>query len=208
MKNLRYIAILFIGCTAFSQSKYEQGMSKALDLWQNNQPWEAANLFERIATAEPDNWLPIFYSAQINVLNSFNEKDEVKLTAQLNKARDLINDAKVLSENNPEILVIEAQMLTAWIVFDGQKYGMSYSPKIAQIYEKAYAIAPDNPRVVLGKAEWGMGSAQFFGQPVTPYCKDIEKAIELFATFKPESEFHPKGGLDHAKDVINNSCKE
>lgn len=208
MKKIVYIAILFIGCAALGQTKYEQGMRKAFDLWENDQPWEASNLFERIAAAEPDNWLPPLYIAQINVYNSFSEKDEATLTAQLNKARDFINDAKAISPNNPEILVIEAQMLTAWIVFDGQKYGMSYSPKIAQLYEKAYAIAPNNPRVVMGKAEWGMGSAQFFGQPVTPYCKDIEKAIELFASDQPESEFHPSGGLDHAKEVMNTSCKE
>jgi len=208
MKNILFIAILFIGFSGMSQSKYEQGMRKASELWQNNQPWEAANLYERIAKAEPDNWLPSYYIAQINVLLSFSEKDEVKLTAQLNKARDILNDAKAISKDNPEILVIEAQMLTAWVVFDGQTYGMIYSPKIVQLYEKAYAIAPDNPRVVMGKAEWGMGSAKFFGQPLTPFCKDIEKAIGLFATFKPESEFHPNGGLDHAKDVMSTTCKE
>ena len=67
MKKLLFIAIAFVAFTGFSQSKYEQGMEKAFDLWKNNQPWEAANLFERIAQAEPDNWLPPFYVAQINV---------------------------------------------------------------------------------------------------------------------------------------------
>ena len=66
MKKLSIILILLISFQGISQkeeavtkTKYQQGMTKAFDLWKNDKPWEAANLFERIATAEPDNWLPI-----------------------------------------------------------------------------------------------------------------------------------------------------
>ena len=183
-------------------------MSKAFELWNADKHWEAANLFERIAQAEPDNWLPPYYVAFINTIYSFGEKDEAKLTAQLTKARDFLNDAMAISKDNPEILVADAQYYTAWVAYDGQQYGMKYAGKVAQIYQKAYELAPNNPRVVLGKAEWDMGSAQFFGQPTEPYCKDIEKAIELFETFQPESEFHPKGGLDRAQKVLKTSCNK
>jgi len=56
---------------AAQPTKYQQGMRKAFQLWQENKSWEAANVFERIAAAEPDNWLPPYYVAQINVINSF-----------------------------------------------------------------------------------------------------------------------------------------
>jgi tetratricopeptide (TPR) repeat protein len=183
-------------------------MQKALELWSAKNHWEAANLFERIAQAEPDNWLPPYYVAKINVIYSFGEKDETKLTAQLGKARDFLNDAMAISKDNPEIMVVEAQLYTAWVAFDGQRYGMQYAGKVAQIYQEAYKISPDNPRVVLGKAEWDMGSAQFFGQPVDAFCKDITKAIELFSTFEPVSKFHPKGGIDRAKQVQETSCNK
>ncbi|HLW32650.1 MAG TPA: hypothetical protein VKX40_10345, partial [Aequorivita sp.] len=52
-------------------TKYQQGMKNAFQLWQQDKPWEAANMFERIAAAEPDKWLPPYYVAQINVINSF-----------------------------------------------------------------------------------------------------------------------------------------
>ena len=79
--------------------------------------------------------------------------------------------------------------------------------KNAQLYAKALAIAPKNPRVILGNAEWNMGAAQFFGQDTTPFCKDIERALELFANFKPETPFHPNWGKERAEQVLA-SCKE
>lgn len=209
MKNIITLTLItLLSLSATAQSKYAQGMQKALELWEAKQPWEAANLFERIAQAETDNWLPPFYVAQINVSASFSEKDEEKLFPQLKKAQDLVNDARAISKDNAEILILEAQLLTAWIVYDGQKYGMKYTGKISELYAKAQQLAPDNPRVILGKAEWEIGAAKYFGKSTAPYCKDINRAIELFATFTPEGEFYPKGGLEHAQELLAENCKE
>jgi hypothetical protein len=41
---------------------------------------------------------------------------------------------------------------TGYIAFDGQKYAMILSKKNSQLYAKALAIAPSNPRVILGYA--------------------------------------------------------
>jgi tetratricopeptide (TPR) repeat protein len=188
-------------------SKYQQGMQKAFQLWGEDKSWEAANLFERIAKAEPDNWLPPYYVAQINVINSFTEKDATKIKAQLDKAQNFINDATFNSKDNPEIMVLQAQWYTAWIVFDGQQYGMTYSAKASELYNKALALAPNNPRIILAKAEWDMGGAKYFGQSVEPYCKDIQRAIDLFATFKPAGEFYPVYGEERAKQIQAKSCK-
>ena len=208
MKPLLTIAIAFVTFTGFAQSKYEQGMTKAFELWKNNQPWEAANLFERIAQAEPDNWLPPFYVAQINVLYSFSEKDAEKLTAQLNKAQDFLNDAKALSKENTEILVVQAQLYTAWVVFDGAKYGMTMSPKINQLYQEAFALEPENPRAAFGKVEWELGTARWFGQDTQPFCDDLKKAVALFDTYEPKGPFYPNGGGDYAKQSLAQNCKE
>jgi len=208
MKKLLFIAIAFVAFTGFSQSKYEQGMEKAFDLWKNNQPWEAANLFERIAQAEPDNWLPPFYVAQINVIYSFSEKDEDKLTAQLKKAQDFLNDAKAISKDNAEILVVQAQLYTAWVVFDGAKYGMTMSPKINQLYQEAYKLEPENPRAAFGKVEWELGTARWFGQDTKPFCEDLKKAVALFDTYEPKGQYYPQGGGEYAQQSLAQNCKE
>ncbi|GAA3621805.1 hypothetical protein [Flavivirga jejuensis] len=206
MKHLIIIATLLISGFVHSQTNYEKGMQKAFGLWGSNSPIEASNMFERIAKAESDNWLPPYYAAQINIIGSFGEKDKEKLTAQLKKAQDLINDATAISKNNPEILVLQALLHTAWVAFDGATYGMTLSGKVVELYTKAAEIAPENPRVVFSKAEWDMGSARYFGQDIMPFCKDIESAIELFANFKPETPFHPNWGKDRAVQVLVESC--
>ena len=189
-----------------AQTNYEKGMQKAFGLWQNNDRMEASNLFERIANAEKDQWLPYYYAAHINIVNSFGEKDEQKLSAQLGKAQNLLNEATAISEDNPEIMVLQALLHTAWVAFDGATYGMTLGPKVAGLYERAEALAPNNPRVVYCKAEWNMGSARYFGQDIAPYCKDLERALELFANFKPESEFHPKWGKERTESILE-ACK-
>ncbi len=205
MKKLIIITAFFVTAVFSAQSDYEQGMQKAFQLWGSN-PTEASNLFERISNAEPDNWLPAYYAAQVNIVSSFGEKNEDKLRAQLKKAQDLINDATAISKNNPEILVLQALLHTAWVAYDGATYGMTLSGKVVELYTKAEMIAPENPRVVYCKAEWGMGSARYFGQDIKPFCKDLERALELFANFKPETPFSPNWGKERAAMLLE-SCK-
>ncbi len=209
MTTLTKMIILFLfSITALNaQTNYEKGMEKAFKLWQDNKVDEAENMFERISNAESDKWLPHYYVAQINSLKSWSEKDENVLKAQLGKAQEHINSALAISKDNPEIMVLQAHVLTNWVAFDGAVYGMKYSGKIVELYNNAYKIAPKNPRVVSGKAEWGMGSAKYFGQDTKPYCAEMEKSIELFTNFKPESTFHPNWGKERAEQVVK-SCKE
>lgn len=206
MKRIIIILIAFISFSSMAQGNYEKGMAKAFELWSSQKPTEAANMFERIASVEKDNWLPSYWAAYVNIIHSFGEKDKNKLTAQLNKAQDLLNDATAISKENPEIMIVQALLHTAWIAYDGQTYGMKLSGSVAQLYAKAQGIDPTNPRVILNKAEWDMGSAKFFGQDTKPFCKDVERSLELFANFKAESAFHPDWGEDRAKQILQD-CK-
>ena len=206
MKNLTIILVLFITGFANSQTNYEKGMQKAFDLWGIN-PMEASQLFERIAKAETDNWLPSYYAADVLILNGFAIKDKDELTAQMNKAQELLNDATTISKDNPEILVLQALLHTVWVAFDGATYGMTLSGKVASLYAQAEKLDSNNPRVVLNKAEWGMGSARFFGQDTKPFCKEVERALELFANFNPETPFHPNWGRERAEEMLK-VCKQ
>ncbi|WP_340063830.1 hypothetical protein [Ascidiimonas aurantiaca] len=203
-----YILVTLLGIiNAYAQnSEYEKGMQKAFELWQQQKTSEASNLFERIANAEEENWIPYYYTAYINTIYSFGEKDAAKHHAQLEKAQLYVDKAFGISKNNPELIVLQALIHTAWIAFDGQTYGMALSGKTNQLYREALAIAPENPRVLLSYAEWNMGSARFFGKDTTPYCKDVEKALQLFVTFKEETPFYPSWGKSRAEEVLA-SCK-
>jgi len=205
-----FLYLWLILCGVFGlhaqESRYETAMQKGFELWGEGKPDEASNMFERIATAEKENWLPSYYVAFVNITTSFSEKDLEKLSARLEKAKKHLEKAAALSPENEEIIILEAMMNTAWIVYDGATYGMTLSGKNTELYKKALQMAPENPRVVLSKADWDMGSAKFFGQDTSPYCKDVEKALQLFATFKNEIPFYPQWGKERAEEILQN-CK-
>ena len=199
--------IAFFGTfLANAQDSYAQGMEKAFGLWKEGRNLEASNLFERIATAEMDDWLPYYYVAQVNTFASFGEKDGDTLAGQLEKAREFLDVAKAISPDNPELLVQEALINTAWLAYDGATYGMEMSQKNMVLYQKALELAPDNPRVVLSKAEWDMGTARYFGKDTSPYCGEVKRALELFATFKSETPFYPSWGKERAEKLMAD-CK-
>ena len=202
MKKVLFIIAIFIATGISAQSKYQQGMQKAFGLWEQGKQTEASQLFERISKAEPNNWLPAYYVATIEIVGSFGLKDENVLTAKLTKAQEFLDVAKSNSENNPEIIITQAFLNLGYIAFDGQKYGMTLSGKNNMLYAKALQIAPNNPRVILGKAEWEMGAAKFFGKSTQPYCDAIKKAIELGKVEKIEQEFYPRFQLKRAEQVL------
>jgi hypothetical protein len=207
MKNLVLLAFLVITGITQAQTNFEKGMTKAFALWEEGKTDEAENMFERIAKAETTEWLPNYYIAQINSLKSWTEKDGTVLKAQLDKAQEQIDLAMVKSEDNAELIIMQAQIYTNWVVFDGMTYGMKYGAKVNELYGKALELEPENPRAVFCKADWAMGSAKYFGQDIEPFCQEIEVSIKLFDTFNPVSEFHPNWGKERAVQV-SETCKE
>ncbi|MEQ6124658.1 hypothetical protein AAON49_10685 [Pseudotenacibaculum sp. MALMAid0570] len=206
MKKLfLFIGVLF-ALNVTAQSQYEKGMAKALGLWQQGKNTEASNLFERIAKAEKDNWIPYYYAGTVTTLSAFGMKDEAKLKVKLEKAASFLDKAASLESKNPEIMIAQALVNTAYIAFDGQKYGMTLSGKNVQIYKKAMSLAPNNPRVILSKAEWDIGGAKFFGQSTEPFCKDIKRAIKIFKEEKRTKKFFPYGSIERAEQVLKQNC--
>lgn len=202
---ITFITILLVSL-ASAQGQFEQGMGKAFGLWGEGKSSEASALFERIASAEKNNWLPNYYVALVNTTDAFDPKNKSNIPALLDKAQKALDEAAGISFDNPEIMVLQALIYTAWLVQDPMTNGMKYSALAMKEYEKALAIAPNNPRAVFGKAEFEMGGAKYWGTDTKPMCEQIAKSIELFANFKPESEFHPKWGLDRAQEVLK-TCK-
>lgn len=192
-------ALFFFICGMVNaQGQYEAGMKKAFTLWGEEKSNEASALFERIAAAEKDNWLPNYYVALVNTTEAFKTKDKEKINALLTKAQAAQDAAMGQSVNNAELYVMQAMIYTAWIVYDPMTNGMKLGGKVNEAYLKAQALSPNNPRAVFGKAEYDLGSAKYFGSDTKPICAEVERSIKLFDTFKPETPFSPNWGKDRA----------
>ncbi len=206
MEKVLLILALTISFLGVSQTNYEQGMQQAFQLWGEGKTTEASALFERIAGVEETNWLPNYYVALVNTTQAFQTKEPGASMALLHKAQEKLDAIMDAQENNVELLVLQAMIHTAHIARDPMTNGQKLSGPVMQLYGKAEALAPQNPRVVLNKAQFEMGSAQFFGTDTAPICAKIEESLQLFDTFKPETPFHPSWGKDQAQQALK-GCK-
>jgi hypothetical protein len=206
MKTIISTIAFLITNLVLAQTQFEQGMGKAMQLWGENKNTEASAMFERIASAEKTSWLPNYYVATVNCFAAFQTKDKEQMNALLTKAQAALDIEMDKNPNNPELLVMQSMIYTAWMNFDPMIYGMKYSGTVMELYSKAEAIDPTNPRVVYGKSEFSIGGAKWTGADVKVLCKDIERSIGLFATFKPENTFSPSWGLKRAENALKN-CK-
>lgn len=208
-KSILTLVIVLSGILAQGQSQYEKGMDKAFELWKTNNTTEASAMFERIASVEQDNWLPNYYVALVNTTTAFQVlNDKEKVTALLNKAQEKLDIEFVKNSENAEILALQALIYTAWIASDPMTNGMKLSRKVMELYAKAEKIAPNNPRVIFGKAEFEIGGARYFKQDTSAMCAQIEKAVTLFSNFKPETIYHPNWGLERALEAQKECAKK
>ena len=207
MTKIITVITLFICSLLSAQTQFEQGMGKAFQLWGEGKTTEASAMFERIAAAEKTSWLPNYYVALVNTTAAFSEKDRTKLELMLTKAQDALDTEMIKDQNNSELYVMQALIYTAWVVADPMTNGQKYSIKVMEAYAKAKALDPNNPRAVFGEADYQLGGAKWTGVDTKPLCVEVDKAIELFATFKPETPFSPKWGLERALEV-QKGCKK
>jgi hypothetical protein len=206
MKTIITTIAFLITNLVLAQTQFEQGMGKAMQLWGEGKNTEASAMFERIASAEKTSWLPNYYVATVNCFAAFQTKDKEQINALLNKAQTALDIEMDKNPNNAELLVMQAMIHTALLSSDPMKYGMTLPGKVSELYAKAEVIAPTNPRVVFGKAEFAIGGAKWTGADVKVLCKEVERSIGLFATFKPENAFSPNWGLQRAEAALKN-CK-
>lgn len=206
MKTIIITTALLISSLLTAQTSFEQGMGKALGLWGEGKAKEASDLMERIAGVEKNNWLPNYYVALINTTEAFNPANKEKVPAMIIKAQNAIDNATLISPNNDEIMVVQAMLYTVVLLQDPMTNGVKYTGLVMEQYGKALAINPNNPRAVFSKAEFEIGSAKYWGTDTKPMCAQIEKSIQLFANFKPETPFSPKWGLDRAQEALK-GCK-
>lgn len=201
------IALLIVGVLS-AQSKESANLIEAVSYFNKDQHQEAKSLFEKEVEANSENWLPNYYLALIYSKEALENRDtQDKMKSLLETAQKYQDKANNLQPENAEVLIVQAIIHTGWILYNPMVYGRDLSTVVDHLYNKAKTIAPDNPRVVFQKASYDMGKARYFGQSVSPYCDEILKAIELFSTFKPKSDFHPNWGLNEAKTIYSNCTK-
>ncbi|MES2651116.1 MAG: hypothetical protein V4663_05220 [Bacteroidota bacterium] len=191
MKHLTLtIAFLFITLIGFAQAdKYTLAMQKGIITSDSAKTVEnftnAANYFERIATAEQKEWLPNYYAA-FNHLHSAligTQSGEVK-DAIYDKAMGFVEKADGLAPDNSDIYALKAYIVFMKMAVSPQARAMSMIPKVVELVEKAIALNPENPRAYLMKGQQLFYTPEAFGGGKAKAKPVLTIAAEKFDSFK------------------------
>ena len=204
--------LFFVSLSTFAQSeKYVAAMKKnlaAMDSSFKNPPslLTLANNFERIATAEKNQWLAYYYAAFCQVNYSFMEQDKDKIDGLADKATDLINKADSLMPNNSEISCIKSMIASSHMMVNPMQRYMEYGQESGSNLEKAMQQDPANPRPYYIKGIGLKQTPEQFGGGCKTAKPTLQTALDKYAAFKLASELHPNWGKEQAEMQIKD-CK-
>lgn len=210
---MKKVSIIFaiIACQVISifgqNAKFQQAMGQTLGQFGAAKTAvdykNTANAFARIANAEPSEWLPKYYAAHCRLLAGYQltqtdmaEAQELAITALTE-----IQAAEKLAPMETELMVLEAFTYQLQLIENPMVNGQKYSPMIFKTLGKAEAISPNNPRVYMVRGEFTLNMPEFYGGGAAKASPDIQKAVDKFETFKPESPLHPNWGKEHTASI-------
>ena len=206
MKNLLTVLLLILTmCSVQAQNeKYTQAMQEgiqALKGLDRTSPdvkalQDVSNRFERIAAAEPKEWLPKYYAAYCNVIlgfvgSSLNEKDKY-----LDKANALLKEAEaIVGKPNDELLILKAYQSQIHLAADPMNRWQTDGETFKENLDAAKALNAENPRIYYLEGSSLFFTPEEYGGGKKVAKPVLDKAKQKFSAFKTESSIHPDWGL-------------
>ena len=158
---------------------------------------------ERVAAAAPAAWEPRYYQARAYVKMGFagtNGDAQDKLFDQAQAALD--QALKMKNADRAELLVLQAYVLQGRIMVSPMLRGAVYTGRVQEALGEAKALSPNNPRVYVVLANDVYFRPAMFGGGGEKAKPLYEKAVALFATYKPASALSPTWGLGNATSSL------
>jgi len=209
MKKIIFSTIvLFLSIAVFAQSeKFNAAMKKSLAEMETSfkNPADliaAANNFERIASAEKNQWLPYYYAAFCIVNNGLMEQDKDKVDAIADRAALLIAKADSLSPNNSEISCIKSLIATCHMLVNPMQRWQEYGQESNSNMDAAIQQDPANPRPYYLKAQGLKNTPEQFGGGCKTAKPAMQTALDKYITFKPASELSPDWGKPQVEQLL------
>lgn len=205
---MKKLSILFIilsfSVLTFAQDKAKfYTVMKPLATQINQTPFteslhELSNKMERIAAAEPTEWLPSYWVAYCQITESLKEEDGDKKDLILDKAEKHLNRAAEISSNNDEIEFLQAYYSNARMIVNPMTRWMKYGELMEKHLANAKELNPENPRVSLLQAESLYYTPKMFGGGKKAAKPVFEEALVLYEKFTPKNEMMPNWGEGNA----------
>ena len=165
-----------------------------------------ANNFERIATAEKNQWLAYYYAALCQVNYTYMEKDKTKIDAIADKATELINKADALQPNNSEISCIKSMIASSHMMVDPMTRFMEYGPESQSYIDAAMQQDPSNPRPEYLQGQGLKYTPEQFGGGCATAKPVLQASLDKYNKFVKASDIHPNWGKQRVEMLIG-ECK-
>lgn len=211
-KFMLIIAVIFTAANVFAQSdRYIAAMKNniaAIDTSFKNPAGllSLANNFERIATAEKNQWLAYYYAALCQVNYTYMEQDKSKIDAIADKATALIDKADSLQPKNSEISCLKSMIASSHMMVNPMQRYMEYGAEITAHLEDAMQQDPSNPRPEYLKGQGLKYTPEQFGGGCTAAKPILQSSLDKFNNFKPASDIHPNWGKQRVEKLLS-ECK-
>lgn len=212
LKNLMISLLLLAATTTLAdEGKFAPAIKKGMEMLRTAQSVDqfqlAANHFERIASVETKEWLPLYYSAYARLNAGFLETDKTKQDDLYDRALAQLKAAEELSAENSEIFALQGYVVLMKLAVDPMVRGMLMMPEGTALLQKAKRANRENPRVYLIEgqfkfytpAEYGGGKA--VAQPI------LQTGMEKYAAETPASDIVPQWGRQRLEELLK-LCKE
>lgn len=194
MRNIFFLLFLLLPtCVWAADEKFYASMQQQLQaMYQSTTPEayvQSAQVFERIALAEPAQWEPRYYAAYSYISAGMRQPDMPARDLLLDQALQAIAQGEALQPQ--EFGVLKAWAYAIKISVDPERRGQRYSRMAMEEVRKVLKKSPDNPRALFIKGTLDYGTAQFFGSDTAPVCAQFQQALEKARSEQPTSPLAP-----------------
>ncbi len=205
------IALTMLGNVMAQQPNFENAMKETLALLDSAKTptdmQQVIGRFTRISQAENKRWEALYYLAYTQINFSFWEKDGDKKDAILDEAQKSIDKALELNGDKSELFALQAFLYQGRIHVSSMR-GMTYSPKAAEVLEKAIKENPENPRAHFLMGQNIYYTPSMFGGGTKNALPKFQKAKELFEKERGKSGLEPKWGGKANKKILDKLINE
>jgi cytochrome c-type biogenesis protein CcmH/NrfG len=177
------------------------GLLSEFENTENNK--QAVNQLERIAAAEPKEWLPSYWAAYGLINLNYAEADADKKDIILDKADKFLAIAEKLQPNNDEIEVMKAYLASARMAVAPQDRWQKYGGMVGSALKNATKLNPENPRAKLLEAQGIYYTPEAFGGGKKKSQPIFEEALNKFSKFNPATSIAPNWGERVAKWMLS-----
>jgi hypothetical protein len=210
-KSILVIFLVFCGSFIYSQdttyySVLHVGISRTNEGYSSDNFRELANICERISTVKPVEWLPLYYNTYAYINMSFIEKSSDNKNILCERAKILLEKAKTLKPDESELDVLETLLCYAFMEINPMVNGIIYLPKANRALDEATLKNQANPRIYYLKGKSTIYMPEFLGGGKKAALPILQKAVEAFENFTPETNVHPDWGKQDAVKLLE-ECK-